>query len=620
MNHRSVKKSYSTEEVAWITASSLLEDFKEYLPVPLYSELLKYCNERDIVGWRGVNWELPEEREDTMSFKTKYQLSNLFKKFRFSKDLYSSSELLSLSIKKFMDNQNRLNDFVIDDSSYAIKTILSYTRGFISGVVGDYDREELLQYSQFAKKSSVGVPMREACEANRYVVPLSGSKAHIDWFLYDYLSWNGRPIEYIKRQTGGDLNAAFQPIECLEAVLVPKTFKSLRMIMPNTTIGGLYSAGLGKVLEHRLRRAGYDIRNLQKVHGEMARIGSCDRSLVTADQSLASDNITVDLIERTFPDRWAFALKKGRISRVGLPDGSKIETKTFSTMGIGFTFPLQTLLFLGLLKGISLYKFGHSNVTISVFGDDLIYDHRLHHLVVEVFPKLGLQLNMDKTFHLGGFRESCGQDYFHGTDVRPFQIGNGGDDSSFLSSRRYEAFLYKVINGLRRRWLDIEVPVTLTRLGYLFDRLNRKALVVPPDYPDTAGVKILSFHDYPEFLASHRTPECIGHGIFRFKYLGFKPSRRIEHRHEPYLWRRLQQLSAVPEFFGIDPKRSMGDLSSFSDCVFSLKATFAEEKVKDQPSRYRSKLTGKRILKKDTFILTNEGRYVERSGSSSFWT
>jgi len=612
---KSAKKLFPTDIVAEMLQSGLLEDFRSSLPPDLYLSLQSSTGRNKVGEWREKT-PRPDYEDKPYPFKGKAQLHNLFKKYTFEKDVYSPAEITSMSVEKFLDNQRRLSSFAIDDSSIVTKSVIMYAKGWIEGVLKDFDNEEFLGLCRFARKSTVGIPMADASLSERWSVPLTGSKDHISWFRDEYLSWNRHPVEYIRAQVGGDLNVAFREVESLEAVLVPKTFKSRRMIMANTTIGSLYSNGSGKLITARLASAGYDISSLQKEHGDLAKIGSARRTLVTADQSLASDNLTCELIDRLLPGRWARALSRGRIGRIRSPYFPEIETKIFSTMGIGFTFPLQTLVFLGLLKGISL-EFFKKNLRVSAYGDDLVYDHRLHPFVTVLFPKFGLIINADKTYSEGGFRESCGSDFFHGVDVRPFQLGEV--DSNFLSRRKYEAFLYTAINGLRRRWLDEEIPVTLRLLGSHMHSIGIKPYIVPNDFPDTAGVKSLHPYTHHEFLMDCREPKGRQNGLIKFKYLRFIADRRTEDRHEPYLWNALQQLSADTGHCTEHRNGSVGAIA-YLRSLRVCEDTFYEEVSERQPANYRSKLTGKRLRKRDTLIpILGRGRYREQLGSSSHW-
>jgi hypothetical protein len=606
---RARRKTFNSDVVAWKLAMHLVEDFTPFLSQTEKTSLMFCCMRKDIRMWRElVSLLADKQEEDSVRFKARYQLADLFKEYTFETDVYTPHEVESLSIKKFLDNQERINQLSFDALPNVTRQVVGWARGFISRVLGDYNHEELLLECDWAKKSSVGIPMRKASRAERYQVPLTGSPSHIAWYQFDYLNWDPSPKSYLEKQVEC-LNDIYRQCEVLNAVLVLKTFKSRRMIMANTTLGSFYTTGVGRVITKRLRRAGFDIRFLQERHRMLAREGSITGNTVTADQSLASDNITVELTKLLTEARWYHVLMKGRIGKIQLGTDI-IETKTLSTMGIGFTFPFQTLLFLSLLEGIKRhFKLKGS---YSVFGDDLIYPIKFHRHVVEIFPTLGLVINEDKTFSSGFFRESCGGDYHRGLDVRPFHFGMEGARN--MSFRKFEAFLYSSINGLRCRWKEEEIPETLRCLGQQLALQQVKACVVPPDFPDTSGVRRFTFIDQPNWLLDARVPKMDIHGTVSFDYLRFISEGRIENRHEPYLWKALRRSG---DFIQVNRGRECIAIRYRDDILPDI---FVDKEAETQPANYRSKLTGRRLRKKDTLILTNKGRYRVQRGSSFRWT
>jgi hypothetical protein len=54
----------------------------------------------------------------------------------------------------------------------------------------------------------------------------------------------------------------------------------------------------------------------------------------------------------------------------------------------------------------------------AVFGDDIIVCREAYDLFCQFLDRLGLRVNLAKSFNQGPFRESCGHDYFKGHDVR----------------------------------------------------------------------------------------------------------------------------------------------------------------------------------------------------------
>lgn len=539
-------KIYSVDRLIREIGSHLARDFRDSLPdVGInYSAVLLDGAVADV---RGLDWQW-RETSDPYALKRRYQMADLFKRFRFSKDLMSDGELKEAAEKQFLDNQHRLAGLDFKELPAYVSHLLLRAATIAWDILGDYDLDEHYSHCRNGKKASVGIPRRLATEAARYDAPITGSSEHIAWFQDIVMSEDDQLRDYVVgewleknrnlREEGREQVPLFRDVTELALTFVPKTFKSLRSIMPNTTIGAFYSDGLGKVIQKRLKRAGYDITKLQFKHRELAQLASFTGELVTADQSLASDNITVELVRRILPRAWFNAVNLGRIECVRLPSGVRVKTPTFMTMGIGFTFPLQTLIFLVLLLAID-EEYTHGRSIVSVYGDDLIYSKEMHPFVPRVFEYVGLKMNIDKTYAEGGFRESCGGDYFAGVDVRPFLPKN--EDGSLVKRSLYERLLYIYINCLLRRWSREEVPLTFDFLLEELSRECRGVLRVPSDYPDEAGVKVYSPYDVLNSTC-RLVPLVHGkHGVISFHFLRFTPKVMKEQRHAPYLWRHLGQ-------------------------------------------------------------------------------
>lgn len=604
---------FSHDDFAWKLASCLLEDFKPFVSDSFYLAAREAFTSRTVEKVRALTCGSADEYQP-YQLKTTRQLCELFKKFSFSQDLYTPAELLASSKEKFLENQLRLSNLSADEYDPVTREILFTARGYVDQICGEFSALEICERATFGKKSSVGVPMRKACEGARYEGPITGSEEMIEWFDKYYGIWNRPALEYARMRAKLLKKPPYRSVNLLEAVLVDKTWKSLRMIMPNTTFGTLYSGGLGRTIEERLRSYGYDIKHLQPVHGELARIGSITGTLVTADQSMASDNITVKLIDDIFPRRWASALKFGRIADISLY-GTKITTPTFSTMGIGFTFPLQTLVFLALLLAIRDYCMLDEQTVVSVFGDDLIYDDRMHPVVMDVFPKLGLVINADKTFATGNFRESCGYDYYRGVDVRPFLLGRANRQSA--GKRRSEAYLYTALNGLLRRWEVYEVPSASNCIVEAIRQVRgTEPLVVPTDYPDTAGAKV-SF-ETALLLGIKPSIKKNKHGLYNFRCLAFEPELRKEVREYAYLMAKLRTHPGVVS--DLPFSRIKAGVKQVGDLVYDAPRTFTFVGPKDP--RCSPKLPKESRLSPQIPNIPQQdiGRFRERSGVSGNWT
>jgi len=270
--------------------------------------------------------------------------------------------------------------------------------------------------------------------------------------------------------------------------LVPKNIDISRTICTEPTLNMWYQLGLGNVVRERLRSFfGIDLRHVADVNRHMARLGSLDpeapRSFSTIDLESASDSISLTLVEELFPQWFSSLLKYLRSPVSRLPDGSALTLNMVSTMGNGFTFPLQTLLFSAVVsavyaqKGIPLARVSSEKPNWSVFGDDIIVRSDAYDRVCHVLSMLGFRVNAEKSFNKGPFRESCGCDYFKGHMVRGVYLKH-------LSTAQdtYVAF-NKLVRWSARNQISLD-----STLQYLL----RKApfLGVPYWESDDAGFKV----------------------------------------------------------------------------------------------------------------------------------
>lgn len=622
-SHKTGKK-FSVDVLMRKVASALVSDFQDNLnDTDFCSDFQAEVRHGNIVRMREL-CPATDDEMDVARFKATYQIASVLKRYRFRKDIYSDQELTDKAVKSYRETQDRLATIDLERLPMLSKAVLDLAARYVARVLGPYDDEECRNLSRFGSGASVGVTARKACEAERWELPMSGSQDQISWFDSE-MSQIDQVQEYWARSKGSAPSkdgTTYQETRSLTLSLVPKSFKSLRAIMPNTTVGSYMSDGLGKIIRKRLKRNGYDIASLQMRHRSLAKLASENSLLVTADLSSASDSISVALVKRLFPADWFDILTRSRIGTVCLPDGSYVESQTFCTMGIGYTFPLQTLVFLSLLKAIESIHFGRLNRrTISVYGDDLIYSSRMHDLVRYYFEQFGFVINVEKTFVTGHFRESCGGDYYHGVDVRPFQPRNGPAE---VGKHAYEAILYKFVNTLLARWSEYEIGRTLKLLTSEIVHTVQKIKIVPCDYPDDSGVKCPSLTHWDFLVSSHvAKPKHLGHGVYRFSFLRLVPDEREEIRHEPYLWLSLRGYSLRPDYSGMHAGREvLGRVAEQINCSSGVSSTdiHGPLRTKDRVpiTSFRSN-SGRRLRRTMTCVtISHTGHYKRQSGISCF--
>lgn len=203
-------------------------------------------------------------------------------------------------------------------------------------------------------------------------------------------------------------------------VTVPKNAKIDRLIAIEPDMNIYVQKGVGAVIRKRLKRVGIDL-NDQTRNQDLAFAGSLDGSLATIDLSMASDTVSYEIVRALLPPQWFCILEQMRTTRGILPSGEQVSYQKFSSMGNGFTFELESLIFWALCQAvIDLMQL--EDRRLGVYGDDLIVptDAVVH--LLDVLEFCGFVPNPKKTFTSGPFRESCGKHYFRGVDVTPFYV------------------------------------------------------------------------------------------------------------------------------------------------------------------------------------------------------
>lgn len=212
-------------------------------------------------------------------------------------------------------------------------------------------------------------------------------------------------------------------------VYVPKDARSLRPIVVEPLLNGFFQKGVGAYIKKRLLLVGIDLLD-QSINQNLAYQGSLDGSFATIDLSSASDTVSLGVARLLLPEEWfdfLLGLTTGK-----LQIGADVrELHKFSSMGNGFTFELESLLFWSVAKAVvELLKM---ESRVSVYGDDIIVPSHAYKLTTECLMELGFFVNSEKSFSTGPFRESCGADWFNGIWIRPFYAKKRISDESLYT-------------------------------------------------------------------------------------------------------------------------------------------------------------------------------------------
>lgn len=207
-----------------------------------------------------------------------------------------------------------------------------------------------------------------------------------------------------------------------KVVFVPKDDSSERAIAIEPDMNMFFQKAIGSYIRSRLKRT-RDMIDLddQSINQKLARIASLGFGLATLDLSNASDTLATNLVHNLLPIDWVEAIELTR-SRYGmLPNGEKIAYEKISSMGNGFTFELESLIFWALARGV-IETYGTGNECVSVYGDDIIISSTLAEPLIAILTVAGFETNKAKSYTRGAFYESCGKHYLLGHDVTPVYL------------------------------------------------------------------------------------------------------------------------------------------------------------------------------------------------------
>ncbi|UJQ85965.1 MAG: putative replicase protein [Boldovirus faecadaptatum] len=251
----------------------------------------------------------------------------------------------------------------------------------------------------------------------------------------NYMAW----IDWLRGRRDG-VPSAFSSEEAPSRLItVPKTMKGPRLIASEPTSNQFCQQAILRYLVERVAQSPLckSISFNDQTNNQVAALtASRTGAMATIDLSSASDCVSKWLVERAFRSNRPLleALMATRTSwltdDISVPP-RRTQLAKFTTMGAATTFPVQSIIYAGLAAGVICSMDGieisEKNLmsimsSVRVFGDDIIIPTRYAHTYIELLSYLGFEVNTNKTFLTGKFRESCGVDAYDGVDVTPKYI------------------------------------------------------------------------------------------------------------------------------------------------------------------------------------------------------
>ena len=303
----------------------------------------------------------------------------------------------------------------------------------IESILGDFKSEELFSQPDWGPGASTLIKRKDASPARKFqyetgitrdlndLLPLSLLKA-----VYPLWGKHLDEVGYPTFQVGN------------KVITVPKDATTNRVIAVEPGINLWFQKAVGNMIGRRLRRCGIDLR-YQSKNQRLAYKGSLSNLIASVDLSSASDSIASAVVEELIPRRW-FSVMDSCRSHYGSQSGQAVKWNKFSSMGNGFTFQLESLIFYAVAFCCTEYL--NQDVSlVSAYGDDVLLPSVCFDLFQEMLDFYGFRVNGKKSHVDSPFRESCGAHYFLGVDVKPIYLKDRVE--SVLS-------IYRLANAVRR--------------------------------------------------------------------------------------------------------------------------------------------------------------------------
>lgn len=411
---------------------------------PFFSEALALADANDWIGVTVLADSLSSQKyDDARTHFLANQFSLLVKKYPFPKDVLNLDPE-GRALRKFIGTErtcshvNKLFRLINGSRQWKPRVsrdyteILSHIRSWIAYVLGNVpDIDATFYLSEFGPGASIGVH-GDATNRARKILSNVWTVTPGARNIASNALWTHAQLRELLLSRPGSRFYSVDPaifskkfeekchyVHNNKIVFVPKTAKVARSIAIEPLLNGYLQKGVDSLMRSRLKRIGVDLSD-QSANQRLARVGSLSDSqdFATIDLSSASDSLATEVVRSVLPPDW-FALLNALRSKFGLlPNGNIIEYEKFCSMGNGFCFPLESLIFAAVVS----YCGGRLGVDSLVYGDDIVIPSHLAPRAIEVLKFLGFKTNKDKTFLQGPFRESCGADWFGGKDVRPFTL------------------------------------------------------------------------------------------------------------------------------------------------------------------------------------------------------
>ena len=354
----------------------------------------------------------PRDYHDAEAFAADYLVVSFLSKW---KGLKTGLDLEAEALSKFITSENicfktnqRIRKARCEPIDQFTATIISMARRKISALIGPCSLFKIEPWLGWGPGATYEIPRRRAfVDTKMAELPFAVTPAAEELFT----SVVGCDLHWSQAVKG----TLTTKVDRCRIAAVPKNAKTHRIIAVEPRANSFLQKGVGGYFRERLKRVGVNLDD-QSLNQDGAR-RAFEEGLATLDLKAASDTVAIEVVYDLLPIEWALLLDDLRSPKAEMPDGTVRVLEKFSSMGNGFTFELESMIFWAITSSVSdvLTPGG----TVLIYGDDIICQARCAQQVVECLAFLGFTVNEEKSFITGNFFESCGKHFFQGKEVTP---------------------------------------------------------------------------------------------------------------------------------------------------------------------------------------------------------
>lgn len=378
-------------------------------PYAISASLLLKSSDEEFLAQ--LKMPLPSHYLNADTFRKDYLIYSYLRKYV---GLKTSVDKKSVALSKFADAEEhckRMNTKLRTGSFFEndVERAFQRAKRKISRVLGPFSYAKVLRGCGMGPGATFD-KRRNSLPGSKFTMPISVTGSCLRyakaWLEHD-VHWAFSGTQVLPVGSYSLLPSNFIVVRGNKKTTVPKDSSTDRVICIEPTFNLFLQKGVGSYMRHKLKGFGIDLDD-QSRNQNLARLAQSN-DYATLDLSSASDTISSSLVELLLPPDWFEFLNDIR-SKETFHSKEWVRNQKFSSMGNGFTFELETLIFWALSPECE---------TLSVYGDDIICSQSVVSEYITVLEGCGFTVNKAKSFVSGRFFESCGKHYFDGIDVTP---------------------------------------------------------------------------------------------------------------------------------------------------------------------------------------------------------